>query len=172
MFQIIIMYQQNSKVRAAPSLQSVMNICAGNLIYCYTPTSRHTTTPKPTTSPTMVVLGTQDKIEDSSWSVFNFHPVSHSAMSAGFFLLVMFLLVMFWFCCRSLGSSGLKKIKTATMGKQTPDILKDLEMANVNSNSSSYKHLGDDQEGCPNTTTHAQIRIWDATSTTHALECS
>ena len=117
------------------SLQSVMSYCAGNLVYCWTPTL--STTSATTTSPTMVVLGTQDKVEDSSWSVFNFHPVTHSAMSAGFFLLVIFFFVMFWFCCRSIGSSGLKKIKAATMPKQTPDILKDLERANTNSNASA-----------------------------------
>ena len=105
------------------SAQFSMNRCLGNLIYCQPPTTRKSTTPQ--TTPTMVVMGSEDKIEDRSYSIFNIHPVQHSAISAGFVVLALFLLLCLWFCIRSLGASGIKKLKKATLINKQPDVVKE-----------------------------------------------
>ena len=104
------------------SAQFSMNRCLGNLIYCQPPEPSKSTTTQ--TTPTMVVMGSEDKIEDKSYSIFNYHPVQHSAISAGFVVLVLFLLLCLWFCCKSLGISGIKKFRKAAFTKQ-PDVIKE-----------------------------------------------
>jgi hypothetical protein len=82
----------------------------------------------------MVVMGSEDKIEDKSYSIFNYHPVQHSAISAGFVVLVLFLLLCLWFCCKSLGISGIKKFRKAALLNKQPDVIKEaneLEMGRV-----------------------------------------
>ena len=115
----------------------------GNTAFCWTSALRQTTTSKPSE---MVVMGSADKVQDSSWSVINFHPVSHSAMSAGFVILVLLLLMCMWYCCRSFATSAIKKFKDMAFGRATPDLLRqarDLEMAKLSTTGASASTVWD-----------------------------
>ena len=124
-------------------IQFTMSRCIGNLVFCLPPTPKQSTTTNTPTSTEMVVLGTQDKIEDKSFSVFNIHPVSHSAMSAGFIVLCLLILVCLWFFGKTLCVTGLKKFKKATLVKQ-PDVIREaneLEMGRVSSAATSPRNV-------------------------------